>query len=549
MEESKNRAAPSGTTPDPEKPHDAHDEHPEPSQAAYTNTKALHHDARAATATEHATSFWAAILTYRKAVFWSVMVSTSIIMEGYDVTLIGSFYAYPTFRKKYGADYGGDAGYQLSSAWQAGLSDIGAVGNIIGALANGYFTDIYGHRAVMLVSLTWLTAAIFIVFFAPNTPVLLVGELFCGIPWGVFATMGPAYAAEVCPLVLRGHLSAFVNLCWVIGQLLSAAVLKALVNNETQWGYRIPFALQWMFPLPLAVILYFCPDSPWWLVRANRLEEAEASLRRLSSDPKEEEVRQSVALMVHTTNLEKDMQSGATYKACFQGTNLRRTEIACMAFLSQVTNGGALVYSPVYFFEQAGIPTDASFGISLGGKGIAFVGTIISWFLLPVVGRRRIYLTGFTILVCALWLVAILACVPQFAAIKFVQASLCLVWLGAYSMTVGPIVYTIVAEIGSTQLRTKTVVLGRTTYYVGNIIGQVLEPHMMNPTEWDWKGKTAFFWGSLALLTNVWAYFRLPETKDRTYEELDIMFDKGIKARHFSRHVFRDEDEDLVREE
>lgn len=526
----------------PEKPRDAQLEHPDPLQA-YANTKALKQDAKQATAAEHSLSFWKAIVTYRKAVFWSVMVSTSIIMEGYDVTLIGSFYAYPTFRKKYGHDYGGEAGYQLSSAWQAGLSDMGEIGKIIGAISNGYFTDIYGHRAVMLTSLIALTASVFIVFFAPNTPVLLVGEFFCGIPWGVFATMGPAFAAEVCPLALRGHLAAFVNICWVIGQFLSAAVLKALVNNPTQWGYRIPFALQWMFPLPLAVILWFCPDSPWWLVRANRLDEAEKSLQRLSSNADADDIRQSVALMVHTTNLEKDMQSGATYKACFQGTNLRRTEIACMAFLSQVTNGGALVYSAVYFFQQAGIKTDASFAINLGGKGIAFIGTVISWFFIPVFGRRTIYLTGFTILVCALWIIAILACVSQFAAIKFVQASLCLVWLGSYSMTVGPIVYTIVAEIGSTQLRTKTVVLGRTTYYIGNIIGQVLEPHMMNPTGWNWKGKTAFFWGALALLTNVWAYFRLPETKDRTYEELDIMFDKGIKARHFSKYEFRDDED------
>ncbi|OBT66777.1 hypothetical protein VE03_04006 [Pseudogymnoascus sp. 23342-1-I1] len=528
----------------PEKPRDAQAEHLESPQA-YTNEKALKQDAKQATATEHNLSFWKAIVTYRKAVFWSVMVSTSIIMEGYDVALIGSFYAYPTFRKKYGADYGGTAGYQLSSTWQAGLSDTGAIGNIIGAISNGYFTDIYGHRPVMLTSLTALTAAIFIVFFAPNTPVLLVGELLCGIPWGVFATMGPAYAAEVCPLALRGHLAAFVNLCWVIGQLLSAAVLKALVNNSTQWGYRIPSALQWMFPLPLAIVLWFCPDSPWWLVRANRLDEAEKSLQRLSSNPAADDIRQSVALVVHTTNLKKDMQSGATYKACFQGTNLHRTEIACMTFLSQVTNGVALVYSPVYFFEQAGISTDSSFGITLGGKGIAFISTVISWFLIPFFGRRKIYLTGFTILVCALWIIIILACVPQFAAIKFVQAALCLVWLGAYSMTAGPIVYTIAAEIGSTQLRTKSVVLGRTTYYIGvigNIIGQVLEPHMMNPTEWDCKGKTAFFWGILALLTNIWAYFRLPETRDRTYGELDIMFDKGIKSRYFSKHEFRDDE-------
>lgn len=57
-------------------------------------------------------------------------------------------------------------------------------------------------------------------------------------------------------------------------------------------------------------------------------------------------------------------------------------------------------------------------------------------------------------------------------------------------MSVGPIVYTIVAEIGSTRLRTQTVVLGRSAYYVANIIGGVLQPYFMSPTAWNAQGKT-----------------------------------------------------------
>jgi SP family general alpha glucoside:H+ symporter-like MFS transporter len=135
----------------------------------------------------------------------------------------------------------------VSSPWQAGLSDIGAVGNIIGALLNGFFTHKYGHRKVMMFTLVAMTGFLFITFFAPNIEVLLVGCFLCSITWGVYATMGPAYAAEVCPLVLRGHLTAYVNMCWIIGQFLSAAVLRGLVNNKTEWGYRIPFAIQWIW--------------------------------------------------------------------------------------------------------------------------------------------------------------------------------------------------------------------------------------------------------------------------------------------------------------
>lgn len=139
-------------------------------------------------------------------------------------------------------------------------------------------------------------------------------------------------------------------------------------------------------------------------------------------------------------------------------------------------------------------------------------------------------------MVISLFLIAFLACAPNATrhAIGYTQAALALSWLAIYSLTVGPIVYTIVAEIGATRLRTQTVVLGRSSYYVANLIGGVIEPYMINPTAGDLKGKTAFFWGGASLLTLVWAFFRLPETKDRTYEELDVLFEKRVPARKFA---------------
>lgn len=412
-------------------------------------------------------------------------------MEGYDVTLIGSFFGYPAFRQKYGEWYNDETGYQISAPWQTGLNDIQAVGNIIGALLNGYLTAKFGHRRVIMGFLALLTACIFVTFFAPNITAMLIGAFLCAIPFGVFATTGPAYAAEVAPLALRGYLTAYVNLCWAMGQFISAGVLKGLVDNPTEWGYRIPFAIQWIWPVPLLIAALLAPESPWYLVRTGQLAQAKKSLARLSDPAHAVDHDAAVALMVHTDGLEKEERAGVSYWDAFRGTNLRRTEIACMCFLSQITDGGALCYTGSFFFQQTGIDDATSYGIALGGTGIAFVGTIVSWFYLSRFGRRTIWLVGFCALVVVLYTIGILACVPdQTPALAWAQSSLSLVWLGSYSMTVGPIVYTIVAEIGSTRLRTQTVVLGRATYYVGNIIGGVLEPYFMSPTSWNAKGKT-----------------------------------------------------------
>ena len=477
------------------------------------------------------------------------MISMTVIMEGYDVTLIGSFWGYPMFREKYGKYLNKESGYQISSLWQQRFNALAAVANIVGALINGWATAKWGHRKVLIASLFWLTAFIFIVFFAPTIEIMLLGQVLCNLPWGVFATTGPSYAAEVTPLAIRGYLTAYINLCWVIGQLISAGVLAGLVDNETEWSYRIPFAIQWVWPLPLAIAAYFAPESPWYLVRVGRLEEAKKSLQRLSEPSHNVNYDSTVAMMVHTNKMEIEERAGVTYWDAFRGTNLRRTEIACMAFMSHITNGGALCYSGSFFFQQTGLADRPSYYINLGGKGLSFIGTCVSWIYIHRFGRRTIWLCGFGTLLCILWTIGFLAVPEQNEGLSWGQSLLCVVWLGTYSMSVGPIVYTLVSEVGSTRLRTQTVVLGRCVYYIGNLcFGGLVQPKMLAPGDWNLKGKTvsdfllinekppllhrdlyslpihqAFFWSSLATLTFIWGYFRLFETKGRTFGELDVM--------------------------
>lgn len=94
--------------------------------------------------------------------------------------------------------------------------------------------------------------------------------------------------------------------------------------------------------------------------------------------------------------------------------------------------------------------------------------------------------------------------------------------------------YAIVAEIPSTRLRQKTVVLARNTYNIGSIIGNIITPRMLNPGAWNWGAKAAFFYAGTCSLCFLWAFFRLPEAKGRTYGELDILFEKRVPARQFA---------------
>lgn len=203
---------------------------------------------------------------------------------------------------------------------------------------------------------------------------------------------------------------------------------------------------------------------------------------------------------------------------------------------------------------------------------------------------------GLGLLTAILLIVGVLGTRPESAAGNYAQAALMLAWLFVYYLTVGPICYAIIGETSSTRLRNKSVCLSRIVYYIAQIICNVINPYMsvlamrlfnfcvvaglgnqpfpglsfplcspfliliyvpfsrgfvvapacfsplltlsarLNPTAGNWKGKTGFFWGGSAFLFFIWTYFRLPEMRGKTYEELDILFARNVRTRDFAKY-------------
>jgi SP family general alpha glucoside:H+ symporter-like MFS transporter len=321
-----------------------------------------------------------------------------------------------------------------------------------------------------------------------------------------------------------------------MGQLIASGTLRAFVSNATQWSYRIPFALQWVWIIPIFIGVYFAPESPWWLVRHGRLEETKRSLVRLTSKTNGVfNLDETVAMMRHTFELEKTMSRGDSYIDCFKGVELRRTEIACMSWITQVFCGSPLFLYAAYFYVQTGLSADEAFNMSVGQYALGFAANVLAWWLIKVCGRRTLYLWGLGVMFILLIAIGGIGTHPDSPSISWATASLILVFTFVYELTVGPVCFSLVPEIASTRLRTKTVVLARVSYNIAFVFANILMPKMLNPTVWNWKGKAGFFWAAFCLFCLVWAYFRLPEPKGLTYCELDILFEHKANARKFHR--------------
>ncbi|OLN88135.1 Maltose permease MAL31-like protein 1 [Colletotrichum chlorophyti] len=509
----------------------------EDSRPANSRSEALRREAFEA---EHSLKPRDAIRAYPMAVFWSLVVSLCVIMEGYDTILIGSFFAHPEFTKKFGEQKDAQGHDQLSALWQAILGNSSTIGCILGVLANGLLVERFGQKIALVGSLFVLAGCIFITFFAVNRVMLMLGQIACGLPWGVFASSAPAYASEVLPLTLRVYLTTWTNMCFIIGQLIAAGILAGLIPLRDQWSFRIPFALQWAWPVVLIPLLVFAPESPWHLVRKGRVDEAEASLSRLQRRKVNNlDVKYRLKEIQDTNDLEEKHQTGTSYWDCFRGVELRRTEIACMAFAAQVLSGSNFAYNSVYFFQQVGLQTQDTYNLNIGGTALALAGTFFNWFaLMPRFGRRRIFLWGMFTMSVILFVIGVL---DEFTyssstlskAIGWAQAALTLVWTFIFQLSVGQLGWAIPSEVGSTRLRQKTICIARFAYYVMNLLASTIQPYFINPNSLNLKGKTGFIWGSTAFCTFVWAFFRLPETKGRSYQELDYLFHRKIPTRLF----------------
>uniref|UniRef100_A0A1N6MC50 Putative sugar porter n=1 Tax=[Candida] hispaniensis TaxID=312227 RepID=A0A1N6MC50_9ASCO len=476
-------------------------------------------------------TIWQSFKSYRKAVIWTLMFCLTIVMDGYDGSLTGAFNALPAFKENFGVQLD-DGSWTIEAKWQTAFGMGSPIGKIVGGLAVAWISDKVGRKKALLGTFVIITGLIFVIFFANSRSMLCGGFISAGIMWGSFNTLAPTYASEVCPVHIRGILAATINLSWVIGQFISMGVLNPLSKRDDEWAYRIPIAIQWVWPAVLIPIMLFVPESPWWFIRQGKIDEAKSSLNRLV-DTNDVDVDELVAYMIKTDETEKELQSSGSYWDCFKGTDFRRTEIALMAWSIQCLSGGPLIGFTTYFFQLAGLSNSDAFNLSLGVTAIGFVGTVMSWFFLAKVGRRRMYLVSLTIMIALMLVIGLLDVVPRNSGTMWATCTLVVLWVFMYDISVGPFAYIVVSETSSMRLRSKTVAISTTAYSLWSVVFQVAMPYMMNETEGYLRGKIGFIFGGLSIACLTWCWFRLPELKGRTYLEIDELFALELPAREF----------------
>ncbi|OAQ80709.1 maltose permease [Purpureocillium lilacinum] len=311
--------------------------------------------------------------------------------------------------------------------------------------------------------------------------------------------------SEYTPVVFRPIATASVQFSISVGQLLANVAIKAFGELESHWAYRGPFAVQLPFCLFLVAGLPFSPETPCYLVRRGKRDQAKASLARLYGKGSRDDIETKVCALENTLAEEGNKDASlSSIMLCFRGTNRIRTMISTFVFLGLHCTGTiCIVGYSTYFFQLAGLPT---------------------------LGRRKIYVSGIFCLTALLFTIGIIDVIPSGAG-KTVEAASTVAFAFIYTFTVGSCAFAILGEVSSVSLRAPTVALATGMQAFCGITFNLIIPYMMNPDQGNLKGKVGFIFGVSALCAGVWSFFFVPDLEGRSFNDIDRMFVARVPPR------------------
>jgi len=395
------------------------------------------------------------------------------------------------------------------SAFGEGLAvSIVLVGCMAGAAIAGSVSDRLGRRRFMFISAVLFFISALGCAIPQNLIQFLIFRFIGGLAIGSASIVSPLYISEVAPPKIRGALVSVNQLAIVTGILMSYFVSWILVGaGAANW--------RWMFAtgaVPAVVFFLFVlgvPESPRWLVKQGRESEAATILTRLNGPEiaKAEIVNIKETLTLEGGSLKELLQPGFR-TALFIGIFL--------AVFQQITGINAVIYYAPRFFEAAGLARSSAILQSalIGVVNVVF--TLVAIALVDRLGRKPMLMVGSAGMGLSFILLG--------AAFKFQLFSgslillFTLLYIAFFAMTLGPIVWVVIAEIFPTRIRGRAMAIATVALWLADFAVSLTFPVIA-----DKLHESFAFWlyAGMCLINFFFIWAVLPETKGKSLEEIE----------------------------
>ncbi|KAM0335047.1 hypothetical protein ACHAQA_000081 [Verticillium albo-atrum] len=474
--------------------------------------------------------FWRLYIT-------GVGVSLAGMYAGYANSVIGGIIANQGFIDQFGTTKDPETGKlaldpQHISLWAA----IYFISAILVQSVAPITADKFGRKFNMWAVTFFLTASIVVQIVAPNWWVLLIARFVAGFAGGMMGTSVMVYMSEVAMPQFRGALLSSFSLAFALGQVFLAIGLKIL-QETNPLAFRHVFYSEFVFTGLWLFPMLYLPESPAWYAANGRDEDGKKALRRLVGKVDGYDVDHEYAVIRYEflksrAAAEKEA-AGSDWNLLFRNKiNLKRALISTLPFTFQNFVGVPLMFGyTTYFFQLAGV-ADPFLG-NMVKQMVLVIGIILSFYTVDKVGRRNLVIYGGAGMAVLSLLVGGLGFMKQTSASGSALVALCSMWAFVYANTLAPIGWVSLVEISTPVLRAKTTSVAVTIQYLSGVLFNYTVPLMLSNQYAGWGQKTGLFFGGATLLYLIPCVLLYPETKGRTYAELDELFQRGVPAWRF----------------
>lgn len=416
--------------------------------------------------------------------------------------------------------------------------------SLIGSLTSGKTSDLIGRRyTIVLAALTFLVGAI-LMGLAPSFPFLMAGRVVAGVGVGYSLMIAPVYVAELSPALSRGFLTSLPEVFVNVGILLGYVANYTLSGLPQSLNWRVMLGLSAFPATVVAVGVLAMPESPRWLVMRGQVDEAKRVLMR-TSETKEEadlrlaEIETAARLVSHDgPGIKLGNRSwrgqGVWEELLIRPTRaVRRILIAAVGvnFFMQASGNDAVVYYSPEVFRDAGIQDNkqqVGVTVVMGVTKTAFA--LVSALFLDRLGRRPLLLLGSMGMAISLAVLGLGSKFLEHSLGKPVWAiALCVVAVCSavsfFSIGLGPITWVYSSEIFPMRLRAQGSSLAIS---VNRLVSGLVSMTFLSISREITFGGMFFSLSAIMVVATVFFYYFLPETKGKSLEEIENLFEDQV---------------------
>ncbi len=457
---------------------------------------------------------------FRSATIWLTASAGALggLLFGYDWVVIGG--AKPFYERYFHLDSPALEGWAMSCA---------LIGCLVGAVSCGALSDRFGRRRLLTLAAMVFAASSLGTGLASHFGAFVTWRMLGGYAIGLASGISPMYIAEVSPAPLRGRLVSLNQLAIVIGILLAqvvnwliarpvppgATAHEILVSWNGQWGWRWMFAVTAIPSVLFLIATFLVPESSRWLAAKGRNRQALQVLGRLGGPIYAERVMEDFRTASQSQperSMFQELSSPGVAKVLMLGVLL--------AVLQQWCGINVIFNYAQDIFAAAGYQVSGIlFNIVVTGA-VNLVFTLVALFTIDRFGRRVLLLTGVTGLVA---IYTLLGALYRLHLQGKPMLALVLAAIACYAVSLAPVTWVVIAEIFPNRIRGGAMSIAVTALWTACFLLTYTFP-LLNAS----LGAAGTFWtyAAICLAGLLFLYFRLPETRNKTLEEIET----GLRA-------------------